>query len=217
MSPNAREPVDPGSRPLPAAATIAVAGLSAALVIAGGVLIAERVVPRRSAAPLAATPLPSMALPVEESGRAAAPIVSAATIASATAAPIVSAAPIVTATAAPIVSAATIAIVTATAAPIVSAATIATAAPVATAAGGGDPAGLPADRGYLVLGGAAGARAFVNGANVGAADERIAVPCGARYVRLGTIAEPGKPPTWVTAGRSVVVACRGETRIELKP
>lgn len=202
MSPNAREPVDPASRPLPAAATIAVAGLSAALVIAGGVLIAERFEPRRSAAPLAATPLPSMALPAEDSGPAAAPIVSDATIVSATPAPIVSAATIVSATPA------------ATAA-IVSAATIATAAPVAAA--GGDPAGLPADRGYLVLGGAAGARAFVNGADVGAAEERIAVPCGARYVRLGTIAEPGKPPTWVTAGRSVVVACRGETRIELKP
>ena len=193
MSPNAREPVDPASRPLPAAATIAVAGLSAALVIAAGVLIAERVAPRRSSVPLAATPLPSMAPPAEESGRAAAapvaPIVSAATIASA--------APVVTA------------------APIVAAATIASAAPVA--ASGGDPAGLPADRGYLVLGGVAGARAFVNGANAGAAEERIAVPCGARYVRLGTLAEPGKPPTWVTAGRSVVVACRGETRIDLTP
>ncbi len=185
MSSKAREPLDPASRPLPAAATIAVAGLSAALVIAAGVLIAERFEPRRSAVPLSATPLPSISLPVEESGRAAAPaaIVSAATIASA--------------------------------APIVSAATIATAAPVAAA--GGDPAGLPADRGYLVLGGVAGARAYVNGADVGAAEERIAVACGARYVRLGTLAETGKPPSWVTAGRSVVVACRRETRIELKP
>ncbi|MEP7123474.1 MAG: hypothetical protein ABJE95_21280 [Byssovorax sp.] len=195
MSPNAREPVDPASRPLPAAATIVVAGLSAALVIAGGVLIAERLAPRRSAAPLAAMPLPSMSPPVEESGRAAAAIVSAPT----------------SAVTAPIASAATVA----TAAPIVSAPTIATAAPVA--AEGGDPAGLPADRGYLVLGGVAGARAFVNGGEVGAAEQRIAVPCGARYVRLGTIAEKGKPPTWVTAGRSVVVGCRAETRVELTP
>jgi hypothetical protein len=215
MSPNAQEPLDPASRPLPAAATIAVAGLSAALVIAVGVLIAERVVPRRSAMPLAATPLPSMALPVEDSGRAAA-IVAPATIASA--------APVATvASAAPIVAAATIASAApvapaASAAPIVAAATIASTAPVASAAApAGDPAGLPADRGYLVLGGAAGARAYVNGADVGAAEERIAVPCGARYVRLGTVAEKGKPPSWVTAGRSVVVACRGETRVELKP
>ena len=203
MSLKAREPVEPASRPLPAAATIAVAGLSAALVIAAGVLIAERFEPRRSAAPLAATPLPALVLPAEESGRAAvvgsaAPIVSAATIVSA----------------APIVSAATIA----SAAPIVSAATIASAAPVAKAeVGAGDPAGLPADRGYLVLGGAAGARAYVNGADVGAVDQRIAVACGARYVRLGTAAEKGRPPSWLTAGRSVVVACRAETRIDLAP
>ena len=168
MSPKAREPVDAASRPLPAAATIAVAGLSAALVIAAGVLIAERFAPRRSAAPLAATPLPSLVLPTES------------------------------------------------AAPIVAAATIAPAAPIAPAVvEGGDPAGLPADRGYLVLGGVAGARAYVNGADVGPAGERVAVACGARYVRLGTASEKGRPPSWVTAGRSVVVACRGETRIDL--
>ncbi len=187
MPPSTREPIDPASRPLPAAATIVVAGLSAVLVIAVGVLLAERLAPRRSAMPLAATPLPSLSLPVEESGRAtAAAIVAAPTITSATS--------------------------VASAAPIVAAATIAAEAPEA-----GDAAGLPADRGYLVLGGAAGARAYVNGADVGPADQRIAVACGARYVRLGTLAETGKPPSWVTAGRSVVVACRGETRVELTP
>lgn len=188
---NAPEPVDAASRPLPAAATIGVAGLSAVLVIAVGVLIAERFEPRRSALPLAATPLPALVLPAEESGRAA-----------------------VVAPAAPIVSAQTIA----SAAPMVAAATSASAAPVAPAAvEGGDPAALPADRGYLVLGGAAGARAYVNGTDVGAVDQRIAVACGARYVRLGTAAEKGRPPSWLTAGRSVVVACRGETRIALAP
>jgi hypothetical protein len=190
MSLSTRGPFDPASRPLPAAATIAVAGLSAALVIAAGVAIAERFEPRRSALPLAATPLPSLSLPVEDSGHAAAAIV---------AAPVV-AAPIV---AAPIVAAPTIA----------SAAPVASVAPVAVEAG--DPAALPADRGYLVLGGAAGARAFVNGVDVGPADQRIAVACGARYVRLGTPGATGKPPSWVTAGRSVVVACRGETRVAL--
>ncbi len=194
MPPSTQEPSDPASRPIPAAATIVVAGLSAALVIAAGVLVAERFEPRRSAQPLAATPLPSLALPAEEPARAAAPIVAAATIATATAT------------------------ATATAAPIVAAKAIASAAPVATAVvEGGDPAGLPADRGYLTLGGAAGARAYVNGADVGAVDQRVAVPCGARYVRLGTPGEKGKPPSWVTAGRSVVVACRGETRITLAP
>ena len=168
------------------------AGLSAVLVIAVGVLIAERFEPRRSAMPLAATPLPALVLPAEESGRAA-----------------------VVASAAPMVAAAPVA----SAAPMVAAATIASAAaPAAPAAGeGGDPASLPADRGYLVLGGAGGARAYVNGADVGAADQRIAVACGARYVRLGTAAEKGRPPSWLTAGRSVVVACRGETRLVLAP
>jgi hypothetical protein len=205
MSPKAPERVDAASRPLPAAATIGVAGLSAALVIAAGVLIAERFEPRRSGLPLAATPLPALVLPAEESGRAAgagsaAPIVAAPTIASA--APVVAAA--TSASAAPIV-----------AAPTVGAPTIAPTAPVA--ADGGDPAALPADRGYLVLGGAAGSRAYVNGADVGAVDERIAVACGARYVRLGTVAEKGRPPSWLTAGRSVVVACRAETRATLAP
>lgn len=201
-----QEPLDPTSRPLPASATIAVAGLSAALVIAGGVLVAERVEPRRSAAPLAATPLPSLALPVEEKARApgsaAAPVVAAATIAPA--APIVSAATI--AAAAPV----------ATAAPVAAAAPIATAAPVATAAvDPGDPASLAPDRGYLVLVGAAGASAYVNGAEVGAVDQRLAVPCGARYVRLGTPRVKGREISWLTPGRSVVVACRGETRVDL--
>jgi hypothetical protein len=202
MSPLPREPIDPASRPLPAAVTIVVAGLTAGLVIGVGVLLAERLEPRRGAAPLAATPLPSLALPAEESARAAAaPIVSAATIVSAT--PIVSAATI--ASAAPIVSAATIA----------SAAPIASAPPIAAAAELGEAAGLPPDRGYLVLVGAAEARAYVNGAEVGPSDQRIAVPCGARYVRLGTPAEKGQKTSWVTPGRSVVVACRGETRIDL--
>jgi hypothetical protein len=205
MSPLPREPIDPASRPLPAAVTIVVAGLTAGLVIGVGVLLAERLEPRRGAAPLAATPLPSLALPAEESARAApasaAPIVSAATILSAI--PIVSAATI--ASAAPIVSAATIA----------SAAPIASAPPIAAAAELGEAAGLPPDRGYLVLVGAAEARAYVNGAEVGPSDQRIAVPCGARYVRLGTPAEKGQKTSWVTPGRSVVVACRGETRIDL--
>ena len=84
MSPSQREPIDPASRPLPAAATIAVAGLSAVLVIGAGVLVAERFEPRRSATPLAATPLPPLVLPAEEKGRgagsAATTIVAAATV-----------------------------------------------------------------------------------------------------------------------------------------
>ena len=200
MSSPKREPLAPTSHPLPASATIAVAGVSAALVIAAGVLVAERFAPRRSAAPFAAAPLPSLALPAEEKARgpgsAVVPIVSAATIASV----------------APSASAATIA----SAAPIVSAATIASAAPIASAAvDPGDPASLAPDRGYLVLVGAAGASAYVNGAEVGASDQRIAVPCGARYVRLGTPREKGRPTSWLTPGRSVVVACRGETRVDL--
>jgi hypothetical protein len=194
MSSSKREPLGPTSHPLPASATIAVAGVSAALVIAAGVLVAERFAPRRSAAPLAAAPLPSLALPAEEKARvpgsAVVPIVSAATIASA----------------APIVSAATIA----------SAAPIASAVPIASAAvDPADPASLAVDRGYLVLVGAAGASAYVNGAEVGPSDQRIAVPCGARYVRLGTPREKGRPTSWLTPGRSVVVACRGETRVDL--
>ena len=100
--------------------------------------------------------------------------------------------------------------------PIVSAATIASAAPVASAAvDSGDPASLAVDRGYLVLVGAAGASAYVNGAEVGPSDRRIAVPCGARYVRLGTPLVKGQATSWLTPGRSVVVACRGETRVDL--
>lgn len=188
MSSSKRGPLDPTSRPLPASATIAVAGVSAALVIAAGVLVAERFEPRRSAAPLAAAPLPSLALPAEEKARApgsaAVPIVSAATIASA--------------------------------APVASVGPIASAAPVASAAvDSGDPASLAVDRGYLVLVGAAGASAYVNGAEVGPSDRRIAVPCGARYVRLGTPLVKGQATSWLTPGRSVVVACRGETRVDL--
>jgi hypothetical protein len=168
--------------------TIAVAGFSAALVFAVGVVIAERFEPRSGAAPLAATPLPKLAPPVDESARAA----TSAPIASVVPAPIASVVPPPIASVAP--------------------------PPIASAAvDSGDPAGLPADRGYLVLRGAAEGRAYVNGAEVGPSEQRIAVPCGARYVRIGTAAAPGRPTAWLTKGRSVVVACRGETRIELAP
>jgi hypothetical protein len=167
----------PSSQSLSASTTIAVAGFSAALVIAAGVLIAERVEPRSGAAPLAATPLPKRTPPGEESARAAA---SSALFASV--APIASVAP----------------------------------PPIASAAvDSGDPAGLPPDRGYLVLQGVVDARAYVNGADVGPSEQRIAVPCGARYVRIGTASALGRPTSWLTKGRSVVVACRGETRIKL--
>lgn len=165
-------------RPISASMTIAVAGFSAALVFAAGVVIAERVEPRSGAAPLAATPLPKLAPPVDESARAA----TSAPIASVVPPPIASVAP----------------------------------PPIASAAvDSGDPAGLSADRGYLVLQGAVDGRAYVNGAEVGPSEQRIAVPCGARYVRIGTAAAPGRPTAWLTKGRSVVVACRGETRIDL--
>jgi len=187
------------ARPLSASATIAVAGFSAALVIAAGVLVAERFEPRSAATPLAAAPLPKLATPVEESARAAtsAPIASAVAVASG-----VPTASVVTP---PIASVAP---------PIASVAPPPIASVVVDS---GEPAGLPPDRGYLVLQGAVDARAYVNGADVGPSSLRIAVPCGARYVRIGTAAAPGRPTSWLTKGRSVVVACRGETRIELSP
>ncbi len=96
-------------------------------------------------------------------------------------------------------------------------AAVAAPAMAAAAVGSGEPAGLPADRGYLVLQGVADARAFVNGADVGPSEQRVAAPCGARFVRIGTAAAAGRPTSWLTKGRSVVVACRGETRVELAP
>jgi hypothetical protein len=209
LSPRVAE-ADTAARPLSTPAAIVISGLTAVIVMAGGVLIAERLGPPRSTEPLAPPPRPTVVLPAESAAPAVAPsapptIVAAAATAAASAAPVAASAAPVAASAAPVAS---------SAAPIALAppAVPATDAPLAADAPR-DPARLPERRGYLLVSGPAGARVYIKGADVGGVNEALTVPCGLSFVRLGSPLEGKRYPTWIGAGVSAVIACRGETRV----
>ncbi|MEO7328072.1 MAG: hypothetical protein ABI193_05815 [Minicystis sp.] len=198
----ARTGGDPASpRPLSTPAAIGISGLTAAIVMGLGVLVAERLGPPRRTEPLPPPPRATVVLPAESS----APVVAAS-------------APTIVAASAPTVVAASVsapAISASIAAPVAVAPPSASAtAPPVAAAIPGDPALLPARRGVLVVGGPAGARVYIKGEDLGASNEALIVPCGLAFVRLGTPREGQRYPTWIGEGVSAVVACRAETRIE---
>ena len=58
-----------------------------------------------------------------------------------------------------------------------------------------------------------GAGVYAQGIRVGPTNQKVAIRCGLRWIRLGT--EPG--PTWVSAGRTVSVRCRATTEITIQP
>ncbi|MBI4953045.1 MAG: hypothetical protein HY908_13510, partial [Myxococcales bacterium] len=77
-----------------------------------------------------------------------------------------------------------------------------------------DPAKLPADEGYLfVEARPIGAFVYVDGAKTGPTSRNLRVRCGDLHVRLG-IMRPGRM-TWLSGSRSVQVACRAVTTVEI--
>jgi hypothetical protein len=83
------------------------------------------------------------------------------------------------------------------------------AAPIPSA----DGSALPFSRGYLWVRSTVDATVFVNGIATGKINSLLDVPCGWRFVRLGT--EPG--PRWLGPGHTVDVICRGFTSVSIQP
>jgi hypothetical protein len=93
--------------------------------------------------------------------------------------------------------------------PSASAAEAPSSAPVPSA----DGSGLPYNRGYLWVISDTAATVFVNGIASGSTNSLLDVPCGLRFVRLGST--PG--PVWLSAGHTVDVVCQGFTRVTIQP
>jgi hypothetical protein len=95
--------------------------------------------------------------------------------------------------------------------------------PTQTGAPPGDPASLPATKGYLVVTSTASIHVYVQGTKVGLTNESLEVDCGPKFVRLGdppANPAPGGSPLgvkWRSEGKSTVVACRAVTTMTITP
>jgi hypothetical protein len=76
-----------------------------------------------------------------------------------------------------------------------------------------DGSGLPFTRGYLWVASDTTATVFVNGIATGSTNSLLEVPCGLRFVRLGST--PG--PRWLSPGHTVDVVCRSFNRVTIQP
>jgi hypothetical protein len=72
---------------------------------------------------------------------------------------------------------------------------------------------LPYNRGYLWVISDQAATVFVNGIASGSTNSLLDVPCGLRFVRLGST--PG--PVWLSAGHTVDVVCQGFRQVTIQP
>jgi hypothetical protein len=205
-SPVAAPPV--GARPLSTPLAIGISGLTAAVVMALGVLLAERFAPPRDRAPALPPPPASLLL----SAGSAPP---ASSLAPAIAAPS-GAAQVVTAPPSASVPARSSVALTPPEAPprgdppLVASVASVDPSPPSTAR---DPSQLPPKRGVLRVRGPASAHVYIKGHEVGLLDTSIEVPCGFAFVRLGTPVEGARHPTWIGEGKSIVIACRAETQV----
>ena len=154
------------SRPLSTVAAISLAGLTAAIVIGGGIFVAERGM-RPGPAPTA-SPVGALSKGAEPPAEGKAPAIAEPT---------------------------TSTTVSASAA----------APPV--------PDELPPHLGYLTVRGQGEARVYVNGVDRGPLNEEIKLPCGLKFVRVGTATDGARPPSWLSPGQSVKIGCRAATEI----
>ncbi len=81
-----------------------------------------------------------------------------------------------------------------------------------------DTAALPETLGYLLVASSTRMPVYLNGTIAGDTGSWMKVGCGWRYLRLARHGSPpagSSFPVWATEGRSVLVPCRGATRVEL--
>jgi serine/threonine protein kinase len=198
------------ARPLSAIESIGVATLTAALVVVGGIFVAER--------------YPMKLRPAPAGGEDATTTVAAPEPPAATAAP--------PATVEPAAPAATPSVVepsaelpsaapSATPAPEPTAAPTASATAVASAGAATDAdvssANLPGGIGLLTVTSPAKSDVYVNGILAGPANTPLKVRCGKWFVRLGTSVAGSPFPSWVAPGRTVVVPCQATATTEILP
>ncbi|HEY4120887.1 MAG TPA: hypothetical protein VGM56_23650 [Byssovorax sp.] len=88
------------------------------------------------------------------------------------------------------------------------------ATPSAAPAAGADASALPARQGYLVVTSAQAGTVYINAKPIGELGSPIAVPCGIKFIRLGT-ANGKAPPQFIGPGRSINVLCRKTTETTL--
>jgi hypothetical protein len=75
------------------------------------------------------------------------------------------------------------------------------------------PAELLSFQGYLTVRSSADAEVYVKGVSIGPTNQRNVSHCRQKFVRLGV--PPG--PRWLSPGKTVDVACRGETTVAIEP
>ncbi|MFW5738859.1 MAG: hypothetical protein ACOC1F_00690 [Myxococcota bacterium] len=68
-------------------------------------------------------------------------------------------------------------------------------------------------QGYLIVCAPESLDVYVSGIRVGKTNEKLVARCHLKYVRLAE----GDPPTWRSEGRTVDIACRDVTRIDIEP
>ena len=73
---------------------------------------------------------------------------------------------------------------------------------------------LSAGQGYLWVGFPEAGQVYLNGVSQGVTDRWLKVKCGTWYVRVG---DGSQVPAWLSAGRTVIVACGDKTRRSFKP
>lgn len=81
-----------------------------------------------------------------------------------------------------------------------------------------DTPSLPESLGYLFVASPSKIPVYLNGVIAGDTQSWMKVGCGWRYLRLARRGAPpagSSFPVWATEGRSVLVPCRGATRVEL--
>jgi hypothetical protein len=210
-----------GSRPLSSPAAICIAGFTAAIVIGAGIFIAERGELAHRSTSDAIAPIPPVAAPPTSAPAGHAQASSAPPNAPSSAPNAPSSAPNAPGSAPPIATDTARA-----AAPAASSGPGATPTGAATAAASPPaapvasmlapvlpPASLPPQLGYLAVRSQSEARVYVNGVDIGPTNHALETLCGPRYVRIGTAARSGNPPSWLGPGQSVVIGCRAVTEV----
>ena len=180
-------------KPLSALQSIGIAALTAAVVVAAGILLADR------------DPRPSPGVPIASAAATAVAPTTPAVVRSAAAT--TPAATEATAVAPTPPSTASAASPSPSAAPVVD----------AGAAGAGAGGDLPAGYGSLTVQFPAPADVFVNGAAVGVVNTPIKVICGRWFIRIGQANDAGRARSWVTRGTTVDVPCQAATTVEMRP
>jgi serine/threonine-protein kinase len=75
---------------------------------------------------------------------------------------------------------------------------------------------LPPGVGFLTVTFPANAKVYISGRYLGMANKPLQVRCGQWFVRLARPTDT-RIPDWVSAGKSVSVACQGVTQVAMQP